>query len=418
MKVSGILDLALGTRLPVLLWGPPGVGKSAAIRAWADRRKIKSWVIIASLREPSDFGGLPVLAHLADSGNGVESRHGGRSDNSGSSVTHVAAPAVSFAPPAFAVEASIRGGVIFLDELTTAPPAVQAALLRAVMDCAFGDLQLNPDKVAIFAAANPPEYAPGGWDLAPPLANRFLHYDYPLNATEWIQDFPGYWGCPPRISFGGKVLSESAWSNSRSLIAAFIRARPALLLDMPGESDKRGRAWPSPRTWDYFSRVLAFAGTNTMNRRDARLELGAACVGPASAGEFVAWGEGFELPDPESLLSKPSSYRHPRRGDRAYAVLSAVVQAAVGELTPERWLSAWAILAKAAERGAPDVAAVPARVLARRWSRTSGLPVPDEYLQPFTALLEAAGLIEIPSVRGNGKDEEPPSEKRRSSNAA
>src|SRR5262245_4977903 len=132
MSLSYLLDHATRGRVAPLLWGPPGVGKSAAIKRWAADRNLPCWTVIASLRDPSDFAGLPIV--------------------DGTKATEVdgqAIPNVAFAPPRFAVEAATRGGVIFLDELTTAPPAVQAALLRAVLDQAFGDLQLDPARVCL-----------------------------------------------------------------------------------------------------------------------------------------------------------------------------------------------------------------------------------------------------------------------------
>lgn len=57
------------------------------------------------------------------------------------------------------------------DEISTAPPAVQAALLRVVLERVVGDLEL-PDGVAVIAAANPPEQAAGGWDLSATISRR------------------------------------------------------------------------------------------------------------------------------------------------------------------------------------------------------------------------------------------------------
>ncbi len=204
--LEAILDAALHTRIPVLIWGPPGVGKSAAVQAWAARSGLRCWTVIASLREPADFAGLPVVDGTLETTGQV-----GRS--------------VAFAPPRFAVEAAATGGVIFLDELTTCPPAVQAALLRSVVDKAFGDLELDPEQVAIVAAANPAEDAAGGWDLAAPLANRFLHQQFELQPNRWADDFPGYWGAPPRIGFRGRGLDEHLWATARAVVAAFVRAR-------------------------------------------------------------------------------------------------------------------------------------------------------------------------------------------------
>lgn len=145
MNIDKFLSIGLRTRTPGLLIGPPGVGKSASVSSWAAKRNLRAWVVIASLREPTDFAGLPVVS------------------NHKLSTSHGEFPLVHFAPPRFAAEAAEEGGVIFLDEITTAPPAVQAALLRAVLDLAFGDLQLDPCKVSVIAAANPPELAAGGF---------------------------------------------------------------------------------------------------------------------------------------------------------------------------------------------------------------------------------------------------------------
>jgi hypothetical protein len=372
VRLTQILDVATLTRVPVLVWGPPGVGKSAAIQHWAHSRGLRCWTVIASLREPADFAGLPI----------VGSEPTGIGDTLG--------PSITFAPPRFALEANRAGGVIFLDELTTAPPAVQAALLRAVIDRAFGDLELDPEKVTVVAAANPPSEAAGGWDLAAPLANRFSHQEYRLVPEGWVEGFPGYWGKPPALSFGGRALAETAWSQARALVAAFIRVRPGLLLQVPDDVSRRGEAWPSPRTWDFASRLLA--GLERPGRTpDDALPLIAGCVGDDPALELATWLRELDLPDPEHLLAEPDAYRHPSRGDQAYAVLGAVCQAAIGRLSPERWLAAWKVLALAARAGGADVAASAAGRLAR--AQTADLPLPTQELEAFFPILRAASLL-------------------------
>ncbi|MBI3978914.1 MAG: AAA family ATPase [Chloroflexi bacterium] len=372
MSLRFALTAATTVHVPVIVWGPPGVGKSAAVQRWAAARGLACWTVIASLRDPSDFAGLPVLS-------------GEPRPVDGQSV-----PSVGFAPPRFAVEAARQGGVIFLDELTTAPPAVQAALLRAVLDAAFGDLQLPRDRVAIVAAANPPELAAGGWDLAAPLANRFLHHSYMLEPEAWVGEFPGYWGAPPVVEFQGQALDAGAWGQARSLVAAFVRARPALLLQIPADESRRGQAWPSPRSWDFASRLLAAVRAGGGTLEDA-LPLCAGCLGDGPAIELLHWIHELDLPDPEMLLAEPQGYQHPARTDRSFAILSAVVQAAVGRLTRDRWLAAWRILGIAAAGGGADVAAAAARRLAL--ARRGDLPLPAADLAAFLPVLQAAGLV-------------------------
>src|SRR5262245_48759500 len=134
------LALAVAARVPTLLWGGPGIGKTSAVREMAASAAWPCEIVIASIREPSDFAGLPVI---------------GNEDGS-----------VHMAPPRWAQRLASEGkGLLFLDEVSTAPPAVQAALLRVVLERTVGDLAL-PDAVAVVAAANPPEQAADGWDLA------------------------------------------------------------------------------------------------------------------------------------------------------------------------------------------------------------------------------------------------------------
>ncbi|WP_225624354.1 sigma 54-interacting transcriptional regulator [Thermoanaerobacterium thermosaccharolyticum] len=155
------LSIAVQAGVPVLLWGSPGTGKTSAITALGEQLGLLTEVVIASIREPSDFSGLPIVI-----------------DGS-----------VKMAPPAWAKNLAEAGkGLLFLDEISTAPPAVQAALLRVVLDKTVGDLKL-PDGVSVVAAANPPEEAAGGWDLTPPLANRFCHIDWNINTEAWIEGF-------------------------------------------------------------------------------------------------------------------------------------------------------------------------------------------------------------------------------------
>ena len=183
------LGVAVAARVPVLLWGAPGTGKTSAIRAMAGAMDLPCETVIASIREPSDFAGLPIVV-------------GGE---------------VRFAPPAWARRLAEAGrGLLFLDELSTAPPAVQAALLRVVLERAVGDLTL-PDEVAVVAAANPPEQAADGWDLSAPLANRLCHLAWQTEPRAVADGLAGGWSAPvvPVLPDGGtrRRSCPAAWSR-------------------------------------------------------------------------------------------------------------------------------------------------------------------------------------------------------------
>src|SRR5262245_30124094 len=179
------LTLAVAADLPVLLWGEPGIGKTAALNQLADALDLPLTTVIASVHEPSDFSGLPVVG--ADP----------------------AVQGVPMAPPDWAVRLVRAGrGLLFLDELSTAPPAVQAALLRLVLERRVGALRLPPG-VRIVAAANPRGSAADGWDLSAPLANRFVHLQWTYTHDVVIRGLGGTW---PRAAL--PLLDAAALSDA------------------------------------------------------------------------------------------------------------------------------------------------------------------------------------------------------------
>jgi hypothetical protein len=357
------LALAVAARVPVLLWGAPGTGKTSVVHALAVALGLPAETVIASIREPSDFAGLPVV-----------SRDNGEAH-------------VEFAPPGWARRLSAAGrGLLFFDEISTAPPAVQAALLRVVLERTVGDLVL-PDGVSVVAAANPPEQAASGWELSAPLANRFCHLDWTVDGRFVADGLSGGWPSPPVPSL------PDGWDRgvgiARSWVGGFIRVRPTLAVAVPEDAAGAGRAWPSPRTWDMAARLLAAAeATGSDDHVRSLLVRGAVGQGPAI--ELLTWLAEADLPDPEVVLADPPSFVIPDRGDRAFAALSSVAAAVAADPTIDRWQRAWAVFAQASE-SALDVAAAASRALVR--CRPPGAPVPPE-IELFMPLLRDAGLLD------------------------
>jgi hypothetical protein len=353
------LGVAVAARVPVLLWGAPGTGKTSTIRAMAEAMELPCETVIASIREPSDFAGLPVVV-----GDGVK-----------------------FAPPTWAKRLAEAGrGLLFLDELSTAPPAVQAALLRVVLERVVGDLSLPPE-VAVVAAANPPEQAADGWDLSAPLANRLCHLSWEADPRAIADGLAGGWSAPvvPALPAGWQAEELLA----RGLVAAFLQVRPGLACAPPADPAAAGRGWPSPRTWEMAARLWAAGGVAGAGDA-ARSALVRGAIGDGAGVEFLAWLTEMDLPDPEAVLADPGSFVLPERGDRAYAALAAVAAAVAAHPTPERWTAGWQVLGTVAA-DVPDVAAVAARVLAR--CRPEGLVAMPAEIRLFAPVLRDAGLM-------------------------
>jgi len=170
----------------------------------------------------------------------------------------------------------------------------------------------------------------------------------------------------------------------RSLMAAFIRHRPSLLLQQPEDESAAGRAWPSPRSLEMATGLLAACDAARVNG-EVRTELLAGSAGEAFALEYHAWVQEQDLPDPEALLADPASGKLPERGDRLFAALGAVVAAVAntpvtkdGERERQRWRAAWKVLARAAKIQL-DVTTSVARSLSTL--RPQGAESPEDVLE-------------------------------------
>ncbi|WP_040871854.1 AAA family ATPase [Nocardia exalbida] len=332
------LALAVAADLPVLLWGEPGIGKTAALTQLADDLDLPLTTVIASVHEPSDFSGLPIIGD-------DPAEHG-----------------VPMAPPDWAVRLVRAGrGLLFLDELSTAPPAVQAALLRLVLERRIGAVQLPPG-VRIVAAANPRSSAADGWELSPPLANRFVHLQWIHDHDVVVRGLGGTWPHATLPRLAPEKLGEAV-AFARRAVCTLLAARPALVHQIPSTETRRGGPWPSPRSWEMTLWLIAFA-TAAGSSREVLSLLVRGTVGDGPGFELLAGLDRMDLPDPEALLADPAGAALPERGDLRQAVLDGVVAAVRKRPEKSRWDAAWALLVKASATGAPDLIVVPATTLA------------------------------------------------------
>ncbi|MFE6921109.1 AAA family ATPase [Nocardia sp. NPDC057663] len=358
------LTLAVAADLPVLLWGEPGIGKTAALTQLAESLDLPLTTVIASVHEPSDFSGLPIIGD------------------------DPAAHGVPMAPPDWAVKLARTGrGLLFLDELSTAPPAVQAALLRVVLERRIGALQLPPG-VRIVAAANPRSSAADGWELSPPLANRFVHLQWTHDHDVVVRGLGGTWPRATLPRLAPEKLPEAV-AFARRAVCGLLAARPKLVHQMPTSETRRGGAWPSPRSWEMTLRLIAFA-TAADAGRDVVSMLVRGTVGDGAGFELLTSIDRMDLPDPELLLADPDAAELPERGDLRQAVLDAVVAAVRKRPAKSRWDAAWELLVKAVETGAPDLVVVPATTLATLRRDNWEVPASIEQLAGMVSVSQRA----------------------------
>lgn len=293
-RLVTLIEIGFDTKNVPVLWGPPGVGKTAIIHSIVEKRKMLMRVIIGSTMDPTDVAGLPVLRTLQD----------------GSSVT-------AFALPEWFVEvrdyalANPEGAVIFIEEITTATPPVQAALLTFIQDRRIGKTVL-PDNVLIIVAGNPPSQAADGNLLAPPTANRLVHYDYVPSNEDWFEGMTVAWNKP--VSEHEKLM--------RSYVVGFLRERTDIINACPEDAEEAGQAWPSMRSWDNAARMLGQTSDEKLGGVLVR-----AAVGKDAGDDFMKWMRKLVLPRYENVMADPTSINWASfRGDILHMTLATVVQ--------------------------------------------------------------------------------------------
>ena len=346
--------------VPVLWWGAPGIGKTTITYAIARSLKLSIVEQVCSTWDPTDVG-LPI--------------------RNGEYFERV--------PPKWAYDCvklhEEGGALLYLDEYSCTPPAVQAATLKIIAERKCGDFSL-PFNLPIAASANPADQAAGGWDLAPPAANRWCHLDCSISADDWcegmIAGFPD-----PKVEKLPKGW-ESLIPSMQAVVVAYIRRFPNHRLDVPKDEESAGRAWPSPRSWVMLCRLLAAA--ESLGASDSiKLQLVRGTVGhPATA--FMTFCENLDLPDPEILLADPTLYQHPARGDKAHAILGSVAAAVIAKNNKKRWEAGLAVMLSAARQGGTDIAVIPARSLLK--NQPAGSDVPDGVTTLFP-MMHAAALV-------------------------
>lgn len=280
-QLSTILDREFlsareGHHTPVMLWGPPGVGKSQIIAQVAARHGVTMIDIRLSQMEPSDLRGIPFR---------IDDR-------------------VEWAIPSMLPDANRHGlqGILFLDEITSAPPSVSAAAYQLILDRRLGAYQI-PEGWAIFAAGNRQGDRGVTYTMPAPLANRFSHFEVEANLDDWV-----------------------AWAYANGIderLIGFLRFRPELLFDFnPAHNPV---AFPSPRSWEFAHRALQKFGDHP----ELLLPTLQACVGPAAGLELNAFIENLDrMPDLDAIL-RGEEVAVPREVDLQYAVASALVGRAI-----------------------------------------------------------------------------------------
>jgi hypothetical protein len=246
---------AFKAQRPIFLWGPPGIGKSDIIKQIGTELGAHVIDIRLSLWEPTDIKGIPYFD--ANSGR------------------------MNWAPPIELPDAEMAAKhsqiILFMDEMNSAAPAVQAAAYQLVLNRKVGTYTL-PDNVFIVAAGNREADKGVTYRMPAPLANRFVHLEMAVDWDDWFS-----WAADNRI---------------HKDVVGFLTFSKKDLYDFDPKSGSK--AFATPRSWSFVSELLF----DDEEDEGTLTDLAAGAIGEGLAIKFMAHRKvASKLPNPTDILS-------------------------------------------------------------------------------------------------------------------
>ena len=246
---------AFKAKRPVFLWGPPGIGKSEVVAEIAEELGGFVYDLRMAQMEPTDIRGIPFF-----------NKENGKMDW---------APPIDLPDEETASQYPVI--VLFLDEMNSAPPAVQAAGYQLILNRRVGKYKL-PDNVVIVAAGNRDSDKGVTYRMPMPLANRFLHLEMRADFTSWQN-----------------------WAVNKGIhkdVVGYLSFAKNDMYDFDAKS--ASRAFATPRSWCFVSDLL----TDEDVDQDTLFNLVAGAIGEGLAVKFMAHRKvSGKMPNPADILS-------------------------------------------------------------------------------------------------------------------
>jgi len=245
---------AIAKKRPIFLWGPPGIGKSDIVHQIADTINAHVIDIRLSLWEPTDIKGIPYF-------------------DSNANKMVWGAPAEL---PDTEMATQHEAIVLFLDEMNSAAPAVQAAAYQLILNRKVGQYHL-PDNVYIVAAGNREADKGVTYRMPAPLANRFVHLEMRVDFDDWFQ-----WAVN---------------NNIHKDVVGFLTFSKKDLYDFDPKSPSRSFA--TPRSWSFVSELV-----EDELDENTTTDLVSGSVGEGLAVKFMAHRKvAASMPNPTDILA-------------------------------------------------------------------------------------------------------------------
>ena len=264
----------IDSQIPTFIWGSPGVGKSSLVAQIAKQKDMKFIDLRLSLLDPTDLRGIPFFAKEEKK--------------------------AVWAKPEFLPDTDcLDYGILFLDEINSAPPTIQAAAYQLILDRKIGEYTL-PQNYSIIAAGNYETDRGVTYRMPTPLANRFVNINFNLDYEIW------------------KVWSYK--NNMDKIIISYLSYKPTDLFMFDPKSTNKSFA--TPRSWKFVDDILK----SKVKEQLLENVIGGA-IGLETAQEFLNYAKVMdELPNIDEIL-KGNEVEIPTKNSALYALCIGIVYA-------------------------------------------------------------------------------------------
>lgn len=286
-KMTTAIERTLLKGLVPYMQASPGVGKSSLYRQLAKKWNLKLIDVRLSQCAPEDLNGLPFrngnkAEFLPFSNFPIQGDELPVEVNDKGEITH-----------------RYDGWLILLDELSSAPKAVQAAAYKLILDQEVGIHKLH-DKVMLCSAGNKATDKAVVIQQSTALQSRLIHFELEVSHQDWMR-----------------------WANQNKLdsrLLGYLSYRKGALHDFnPSHQDK---TFPCPRTWEFVARLVE--DRPELDDIDAACIAGA--VGDGKGAEFVQFARLAEnVPTIQQIMADPVGTDVPREASYKYFVVSALM---------------------------------------------------------------------------------------------
>jgi hypothetical protein len=296
-QAASIITKSIKARLTPMMHGSPAIGKSSIVHQVAKKFNLKVIDLRLSQCDPTDLLGFPTVT-----------------EGKASYMPMDTFPVAGDALPEIMDEDNkptgkfYDGWLLFLDELPIAPPAVQAAAYKLILDRMVGNHHLHT-RVAIVAAGNLESDNALVQPMSTALQSRMKHIELKLSNAEWLE-----WAFDHKLDFR---------------ITAFIQFKPdALYTFRPDHTD---HTYASPRTWEFANRTLGQLSENLHEDPDA-LPMLAGDISEGVAFEFIEFCKiENQLPKMQSIILDPLGTHVPREPSVLFLLSGAIAAKASQE---------------------------------------------------------------------------------------